>query len=634
MPGIVINANFDLKQNVPLDSRLVVSGATAREDILYKYEGMRVYQMNEKKTYLWDGITWSIDASYGGIYGGSGSLVGDTLVYLGTQSGAGVGSDSYDFTLFSTSPARSLFTTKFYRHTSGLGNFSGLGVELRQQLTTDGVNANCYIGYNTQNPNSTFGDITVNSGSIGSVFEVIRMTNTGKFGVRTNDPKEIFQVSGGQSQPLVIHKGGSTVIGYNWYFNNTDVAFNSAVGSSKILQSNGEVGFYNRQANQPATSFVSSLFLSPQAQVGIGTELPTNKLHIIGNTRMEGNVFCTGVLTASIETHTNITWAPYHRFPGNNFGAVGGVGTGFIIADLSPGGGSNMIIFNSDLTQGAPNYNASFSTHMYVAGNTNIVKNLTVTQGNIRVLGTGSIINDERPTTLTPIPLFSPGYNLFSVSVNGKFSGSQTYAGGVPIVTYPASGFFTYSFFFTRIGNMVNMDFTLKATQPFDRKTMQTFGILCKFGYDDRFKPRSYSVGFCMGSIDEGRGLFPMGCQIWSSTGNYNSLLYPALGQQEWFFKINTFNGSSELGEDFAGWQNGDLPYDPRNSPPPPAGGGNNSKSNRGRDFSYQPWQNGGANIAPDEADDFMVKGSIMYVASDGWSPIPNLEFRDTPIEV
>jgi hypothetical protein len=82
MAGILINSNFDLNQNSPIDSRLVATSSVVRENITWKYAGLMVYQTDNKKTYLWDGATWSQESN-GGIYGGSGSLVGDTYIDTG-----------------------------------------------------------------------------------------------------------------------------------------------------------------------------------------------------------------------------------------------------------------------------------------------------------------------------------------------------------------------------------------------------------------------------------------------------------------------------------------------------------------------------------------------------------------------
>ena len=44
MSGISIITNFDVNQNIPIDSRLVATSSSERDAINYKYDGMKVYQ--------------------------------------------------------------------------------------------------------------------------------------------------------------------------------------------------------------------------------------------------------------------------------------------------------------------------------------------------------------------------------------------------------------------------------------------------------------------------------------------------------------------------------------------------------------------------------------------------------------
>ena len=75
----------------PIDSRMVVANSTARSSLLYKYDGMKVFQQDNRLTYIWNSgtSTWSIDT----LVGGTGSLnyipkVTSTSPYLtyGTSS--------------------------------------------------------------------------------------------------------------------------------------------------------------------------------------------------------------------------------------------------------------------------------------------------------------------------------------------------------------------------------------------------------------------------------------------------------------------------------------------------------------------------------------------------------------------
>jgi hypothetical protein len=87
-----------------------------RDNIQYKYEGLKVYLQSDKKTYTWTGVTWSIDGG-NGIYGGSGSLVGDTVVDMGTVSG--VGSFSKQFWFGSSASTTQMSFRNYFQNSSG-----------------------------------------------------------------------------------------------------------------------------------------------------------------------------------------------------------------------------------------------------------------------------------------------------------------------------------------------------------------------------------------------------------------------------------------------------------------------------------------------------------------------------------
>jgi hypothetical protein len=119
MSGISIITNFDLQQAVPIDSRLVATNSTARLSTPYPYVGLKVYQTDNQLTYTYIGNNNWIVEERGGIYGGSGSLIGDTFVDFGTTSNT-VGSQSYDLVwqTDSGSTTKSYLYNNFVRHTS------------------------------------------------------------------------------------------------------------------------------------------------------------------------------------------------------------------------------------------------------------------------------------------------------------------------------------------------------------------------------------------------------------------------------------------------------------------------------------------------------------------------------------
>ena len=54
---------FTLNNAKPIDDRLVTSGTASRDAIVYKYNGLRIYDIDSKKPYVWDGSAWTSENS-------------------------------------------------------------------------------------------------------------------------------------------------------------------------------------------------------------------------------------------------------------------------------------------------------------------------------------------------------------------------------------------------------------------------------------------------------------------------------------------------------------------------------------------------------------------------------------------
>ena len=59
--AIKIQDNFQLNVSLPIDNRIVASGSTARNNITFKYDGLRVFDTFDRKSYVWNSSssTWS-----------------------------------------------------------------------------------------------------------------------------------------------------------------------------------------------------------------------------------------------------------------------------------------------------------------------------------------------------------------------------------------------------------------------------------------------------------------------------------------------------------------------------------------------------------------------------------------------
>ena len=252
--GISICTNFDVNQNIPIDSRLVASNSTVRNNIVYKYDGLKVYQLDNQQSYIWDGSSWRVE--YNGVYGGSGSLPNDTYIDL-NQIGNTIGSQSYIFGYLTNTDTNSVFLdNKFVRHQNvvATGTSEWNGVEFRNQYVyNDSVSLKDgpYISYNPIGT-SERGGIAFGTGDTTTtpVQERVRISGKGYVGIKTTQPKSYLQL--GTKLPLTLDLNGTNdpVIGSNWYYDKVslqDDYFTFADGSTKMIHNNGSILFQNRQ---------------------------------------------------------------------------------------------------------------------------------------------------------------------------------------------------------------------------------------------------------------------------------------------------------------------------------------------------------------------------------------------------
>ena len=217
----------------PIDYRMVVANSTARTSLLYKYDGMKVFQQDNRLTYIWNSgtSTWSIDT----LVGGTGSL-------------------NYIPKVTSTSPYLTYGNSPIYASGSAVG-------------------------------------------------------------INTTNPKEYLQIGSypvgyiGQSLPLVIHKGGDSVIGYNWYYTSGDQYFDPSSGSS-LISFGGTSGAISISTREPSTAgFNSSSFYMKNGKVMVGNPFVVSNdllngvtLLSAGDPNLSGDYFGLGVMNTSNST--------------------------------------------------------------------------------------------------------------------------------------------------------------------------------------------------------------------------------------------------------------------------------------------------------------------------------------------
>ena len=174
MPISLIN-NFDVNINNPIDSRIVVTNSSSRDAIAYKYDGLTVFQTDTRQSWTWNqsSATWSYNVAGNGIYGGSGSLIGNTYVNFGSVNSTN-GSTSSIFGYSSIAGSNTVYLNNYLRRNAADSTYQSLA--FRMQLFADSTPSS-YIEFNPDYTN--YGALSFGTNNI----ERMRINSNGKIGV-------------------------------------------------------------------------------------------------------------------------------------------------------------------------------------------------------------------------------------------------------------------------------------------------------------------------------------------------------------------------------------------------------------------------------------------------------------------
>jgi hypothetical protein len=188
MPTSLVT-NFDINLNQPIDSRIIVTNSSSRDAINYKYDGLTVFQTDTRQSWTWNNssATWSYNVAGNGIYGGSGSLIGNTYINIDTV-GSSVGNTSKILGYYSAAGSNTVYLNNYLRRTAADSSFQSLAFRL--QLLADSTPSS-YIEFNPDYTNS--GAFAIGSGAS----ENFRINSNGKTGIlMTAYGQSSFMVNG------------------------------------------------------------------------------------------------------------------------------------------------------------------------------------------------------------------------------------------------------------------------------------------------------------------------------------------------------------------------------------------------------------------------------------------------------
>ena len=120
----------------------------------------------------------------------------------------------------------------------------------------------------------------------------------GRMGIGTNNPAALLNIVGGDRQDGLRIEG-----------NNASVALSSTREYQIYTEQNGNLVFYDQTAELAGDVNPFRMMIKPTGNVGIGTDLPSEKLDVAGNTRVRQNLYVDGNSTVSqnLDVNQNLT---------------------------------------------------------------------------------------------------------------------------------------------------------------------------------------------------------------------------------------------------------------------------------------------------------------------------------------
>lgn len=132
---------FTVNSAQPIDSRLVTSGTASRNAIVYKYNGLRVYDIDAKQPYVWDGTIWTSEnnstvtitgtttATYIPVFNGTSQITNSLITQAIQGAGKYINISNGNYPLYSLRvEGKVLSTVGFEGSGNGLSNIPATAV--------------------------------------------------------------------------------------------------------------------------------------------------------------------------------------------------------------------------------------------------------------------------------------------------------------------------------------------------------------------------------------------------------------------------------------------------------------------------------------------------------------------------
>ena len=291
----IIIDNFQVNINAPIDNRFVVGGSDSfyshRNDIVHKYQGLRIWDLNDNVPYYWDGTNWvsenaigvsadvTADINYIAKFTTGSTIIGKSLLYENISTGQiGLG------IIGSSISANTTFTGTSLNNAGGLhvaGNiktnyyFIGNGHYITDINASNINSGSLNVQYISSSQAAGFPQVSLgqyvlfNTGTVNGVswlatntLTVLNSTNTTNVNIIDDTSTPIVP---NNYITFVQHNSGNLPI----YTSSGKIQFNP--GTGQLFLGNGDV-------NNPVYSFINNTNTGFYYNQGISTTIQGNEV--------------------------------------------------------------------------------------------------------------------------------------------------------------------------------------------------------------------------------------------------------------------------------------------------------------------------------------------------------------------